>query len=431
MSKLRWPLRLYLLAVITAGGVALLAGTRGATRPTDDSLAVAAILLALASVAKRWPMHLSAKMKLTAGDTATFAAALVLGPFLAMLVAGGSTVVAQLLAGRGSWHNRAFNASAHTLGAGAAAVTYAALADPDGVLLANPVAILVAAIVKYVADSGLVDLAVGLQLRRNPIPTWWPIHRRDLLPHMVLYLLAIPAAILATTHPWALAVFAAPVAMVLLLMRASAGLRQHTRTALHELADLIDQRDPFTHGHQQRTAVLAERLARRMRLQPSQVELIREAARVHDIGKIGTDDHVLLKRGPLDEDEAADMRRHAEIGAKLLARLPEFWEGASLVIAHHERPDGKGYPRGLTSFELPMEAQIVAVADAYDAMTNDRPYRSALSWQATRAEFVRGRGSQWDHRVVDALVAMIDEATSAATEPSGATSSRPVTQPGA
>jgi putative nucleotidyltransferase with HDIG domain len=431
MSKLRWPLRLYLLTVIAAGGGALLAGAVAATGPTSDDLAVAAILLALASVAKRWPMHLSAKMKLTAGDTATFAAALVLGPFLAMLVAGGSTVVAQLLAARGSWHNRAFNASAHTLGAGAAAVTYAALAGPDKILPANPLAILVAAIVKYLVDSGLVDLAVSLQLRRNPISTWWPIHRRDLVPHMALYLLAVPAALLAATHAWALALFAAPVAMVLLLMRGSAGLGHHTRAALHELADMIDRRDPFTHGHQQRTAVLAERLARRMRLQSSQVELIREAARVHDIGKIGTDDQVLLKRGPLDAHEQADMRRHAEIGAQLLARLPEFWEGASLVVAHHERPDGKGYPRGLTSLELPLEAQVVAVADAYDAMTNDRPYRPALSWQATRMEFVRGRGSQWDHRVVDALVAMIDEQTSAATEQSSPTSSRAVTQPGA
>jgi putative nucleotidyltransferase with HDIG domain len=364
-------------------------------------------------------MHLSAKMKLTAGDTASFAAALVLAPFLAMLVAGGSTVLAQLLTRRGSWHNRAFNSSVQALGAGAATLTYGALAGPDTGVLANPLAILAAAIVKYVVDSGLVDLAVGFQLRRNPIVTWWPIHRRDLLPHAVLYLLAIPAARLAATHPWALAVFAGPVAIVLLLMRESAGLREQTRTALHDLADLVDSRDPFTHGHQQRTAALAERLARRMRMQPSQVELIREAARVHDIGKIGTDDHVLLKPGPLDAREEADMHKHSEIGAKLLARLPEFWEGASLVLAHHERPDGKGYPRGLSGHELPLEAQVVAVADAYDAMTNDRPYRPALSGQAMRVELMRGRGTQWDHRVVDALVAMIDE-ESAATAPAAA-----------
>jgi HD-GYP domain-containing protein (c-di-GMP phosphodiesterase class II) len=431
MSKLRWPLRLYILAVIAAGAVALLAGAVATSSVRGDSLAVAAILVAFASVAKRWPMHLSAKMKLTAGDTASFAAALVLGPLLAMLVAGGSTALAQLLTRRGSWHNRAFNAAGHALGAGAAAVTYAALAEPDTSLLANPLAILAAAIVKYLVDSGLVDLAVGLQLRRNPILTWWPIHRRDLLPHAVLFLLAIPVALLVATHPWAVAVFAGPVAAVLLLMRESAGLREQTRTALHDLADLVDQRDPFTHGHQQRTAALAERLARRMRLQPSQVELIREAARVHDIGKIGTDDHVLLKPGPLDEREEADMRRHAEIGGKLLARLPEFWEGASLVVAHHERPDGKGYPRGLSGHELPLEAQVVAVADAYDAMTNDRPYRPALTGPATRAEFVRGRGSQWDHRVVDALVAMIDEESGAATAPVSAPRSRPVPEIGA
>jgi putative nucleotidyltransferase with HDIG domain len=419
---------LYVLTVICAGGIALVVGAVGATSPARESLAVTVILFALASVSKRWPMHLSAKMKLTAGDTASFAAALVLGPFLAMLIAGGSTMVAQLLGRRASWHNWAFNGAVHALGAGAAAVTYTTLAERGGDLSSSPLAIVAAAIVKYAADTTLVDIAVGLQLRRNPIATWWPIHRRDLLPHAALYLLALPAAVLATSHPWALALFAAPVGMVVLAMRETAGLRQRTRIALHELADLVDQRDPFTHGHQQRTAVVAERLARAMRLQPSQVELIREAARVHDIGKIGTADHVLLKPGPLEAHEEADMRRHAEVGAKLLQQLPEFWEGASLVVAHHERPDGKGYPRGLTSPELTLEAQVVAVADAYDAMSNDRPYRPALTWQAARAELVRGRGSQWDQRVIDALTAMIDAEMRAATEPAAVTRPRPVTQ---
>ena len=146
-----------------------------------------------------------------------------------------------------------------------------------------------------------------------------------------------------------------------------------------------------------------------MRLEYAQVELIRDAARVHDIGKIGTNDMVLLKPGPLTEEEQREMRRHTEIGHRLLRRLPEFWEGAELVLSHHERHDGAGYPRGLRGDELPVEVSVISVADTYDAMTTDRPYRKGLAWEAVRAELVRQRGKQWREGAVDSFIEMIDE----------------------
>jgi HD-GYP domain-containing protein (c-di-GMP phosphodiesterase class II) len=155
---------------------------------------------------------------------------------------------------------------------------------------------------------------------------------------------------------------------------------------------------------------MAERLAKRMGLEPSQVELIRLAARVHDIGKVATNDLVLLKPGPLDPSEVVEMRRHSELGATLLGQIPEFWEGASIVLAHHERPDGKGYPRGLRGAELSLETGVVAVADAYDAMSSDRPYRRGMPWQQVRAELLQHRGTQWDSQVVDAFVGLMDDA---------------------
>src|SRR5205809_4594618 len=124
-------------------------------------------------------------------------------------------------------------------------------------------------------------------------------------------------------------------AIVLLTVRDSANVREQTKSAILELADLIDLRDPYTHGHSQRVAGLAERLARRMRLEYAQVELIRDAARVHDIGKIGTNDMVLLKPGPLTEEYFSKQKPAYEIGHRLLRRLPEFWEGAELVLSHH------------------------------------------------------------------------------------------------
>jgi HD-GYP domain-containing protein (c-di-GMP phosphodiesterase class II) len=103
------------------------------------------------------------------------------------------------------------------------------------------------------------------------------------------------------------------------------------------------------------------------------------------------------------------MRRHTEIGHRLLRRLPEFWEGAELVLSHHERHDGAGYPRGLKGDELPLEVSVISVADTYDAMTTDRPYRKGLAWEVVRAELVRQRGKQWRERPVDSFIEMIDE----------------------
>jgi len=117
----------------------------------------------------------------------------------------------------------------------------------------------------------------------------------------------------------------------------------------------------------------------------------------------------LLKPGPLTDEEQREMRRHAEIGHRLLSRLPEFWEGAELVLSHHERHDGAGYPRGLKGDELPIEVSVISVADTYDAMTTDRPYRKGLAWDVVRAELIRQRGKQWRERAVDAFIEMMDE----------------------
>jgi putative nucleotidyltransferase with HDIG domain len=369
-----------------------------------------ALLMAMAAIAQLWPVHLSVKMKITVDDTATFAAALLLGPFYGMVVAGATTLIALHFRGvRQRWYNRGFNAATATLSTGAAATAFLLVAGPGAQVAREPWAIAIAAIVKYVAHSTLVDLVVALQLRRNPLAGWWTLHRRLLPYEAALLVLGALAAIAAQAQPWTLVLFGVPMAIVLFTVRDSARVREQTKTAILELADLIDLRDPYTHGHSQRVAALAERLARRLRLEDAQVELIRDAARVHDIGKIGTNDLVLLKPGPLTDEEQREMRRHAEIGHRLLRRLPEFWEGAELVLSHHERHDGAGYPRGLKGDELPVEVSVISVADTYDAMTTDRPYRKGLAWDAVRAELVRQRGKQWRERAVDCFIEMIDE----------------------
>lgn len=410
MSRLRWQLRAYIAGVTAAGAAALTLAAFGPRPDAGEDVLLIAILLALATLAQVWPVHLSLKIKLTVDDTPLFAAALLLGPFLSILVAGVSALLGlHLRSARMPWYNRAFTAAVSALATGAAAVTYLALADGARPLLSQPLPIIAAGAARYLAQTALVDIAVALQMKRRPFASFWTLHRRDLAQMTGLYLLGAIAAVSADGQPLALVLFAVPMVAMLLTLRDSARVREQTRAALLELADLIDLRDPYTHGHSQRVAALAERLARRLKLQYTQVELIRDAARVHDIGKIGTNDRVLLKPGPLDTAEQAEMRRHVEIGHRLLRRLPEFWEGAELVLAHHERHDGKGYPRGLQGDELPLEVSVIAVADTYDAMTSDRPYRRGMAWEQVRAELVRCRGAQWREIAVDTFIAMIED----------------------
>ena len=399
--------------VIAAGAAALGLGATAlglgafAPRPLGSELAVAIVLLALATAAQLRPVHLTQKTKVTVEDAATFAAALLLDPLLAMLVAGASTALASLR-GRMSWYNRGFNIAAVVVDTGAAALAFTVLSGGAGPSFAVLPAIAAASVLKFGVNSTVVDVAVALQLRRRPLAKWWGRHRRDTAQLLSLYVIGAIGAMAASDSPLALALFVAPSALVLIGLRNIARLEAGTRQAARALGHLIEQRDRYTYGHSQRVAEYAERLARAMRMDQVQVDLIREAAFLHDIGKITTPDAVLQKPGGLDACEAQVMHDHAEHGYALLEQLPAFWEGAEFVRAHHERVDGAGYPRGLRGWELPLEVSIIAVADSYDAMTTDRVYRKALAWPVVRAELLRERGSQWHAPVVDAFLAMIE-----------------------
>ena len=141
------------------------------------------------------------------------------------------------------------------------------------------------------------------------------------------------------------------------------------------LAEALDIRDTGTGQHSHTVARYAELMARELGLEEERVERVRLAGVLHDIGKIGISDRVLTKPGPLDKSEWQEMYTHPEIGARLLSR-PEFADLREWILAHHERPDGLGYPRGLRADQIPIEARILAVADAYEAMTADRCYRA-------------------------------------------------------
>jgi len=173
------------------------------------------------------------------------------------------------------------------------------------------------------------------------------------------------------------------------------------------LAEALDIRDTGTGQHSHAVGRYSELMARELGLGEEHVERVRLAGVLHDIGKIGISDSVLSKPGPLDADEWQEMFTHPEIAARLLSR-PEFDDLRAWILAHHERPDGLGYPYGLTGDDIPLEARILAVADAYEAMTAERVYRPSLGAETARTELKAGSGTQFDAQVVSAFVRALD-----------------------
>ena len=177
------------------------------------------------------------------------------------------------------------------------------------------------------------------------------------------------------------------------------------------LAAIVDQRDPYTAGHSRRVSEYSVLIARQLKCSERDVERVRWSALLHDLGKIGIPDRVLLKNGPLDPEERAIINQHPSIAREILGPVEAMAHIVPCVLHHHERWDGRGYPDGLSGEAIPLLSRIIAVADTFDAMTTDRPYRKGLSIEDARTRLREGAGVQWDVRCIDAAVALIEAGT--------------------
>jgi len=170
------------------------------------------------------------------------------------------------------------------------------------------------------------------------------------------------------------------------------------------LADAIEKRDPYTGGHTQRVTLYSQAIAKYLQLKPLEKKWLKIASLLHDIGKIGVEDDILKKRERLSPEEFNIIKRHSDMGAEILEHVRQLREIVPGVRYHHEHVNGKGYPDGLRGKEIPILAKIVAVADTYDAMTTDRPYRKAMEKEAAVEELKICSGTQLDKEVVEAFI---------------------------
>ena len=182
-----------------------------------------------------------------------------------------------------------------------------------------------------------------------------------------------------------------------------AQLKTAYKESLLVLANAIEARDSYTHAHMKRLSHYASALANQLEWDNAQLEALEYGAILHDIGKIYVPEAVLCKDGKLSEDEWVEMRKHPEVGARMIRDIPYLSAALPMVLYHHERWDGNGYPEGLSGDAIPVSARLLSIADAFDAMTSDRPYRKALSGNVAYQEILDGSGKQFDPGMVETL----------------------------
>ncbi len=323
------------------------------------------------------------------------AAAIVLGPWPAGLVAGLCTLGVRRLRGR-SFGAVAFEASALAIATVAGGYAFLWAGGTTGQL-------------ELLRDLGPVTALalVYLTLRIAFLQVIWAreAFQPDLVAAAGEAALGTTIALFAIHHPWNLAAVVPLALVVHLAYLRLARVRRETLQALETFANIVDERDSSTYQHSIRVARSVDALARAIDFPFSDIDRLRWAARLHDLGKVAVDASVLRKEGMLDGAEWAAMRRHPRLSARLMQRF-EFAAGqARAVEFHHERYDGRGY-YGIDGRQLPLASHILIVADSFDAMTTERPFRAALTREEALAELERNSGTQFHPTVTKAFVAV-------------------------
>jgi putative nucleotidyltransferase with HDIG domain len=397
--------RLYYLGVV-AGAVALVALAWGS--PLPAAWPVVAIGFALLVLAELAPVRLPGGGHMTAGTMVDLPLLLALGPLWTAALDVASTLVVQGLVQRKPLLRVGHNAAIYVLGAFASAAVYVALGGRIGSVEfpGGSLALAACGLTFFLVNSGCVSLAIGLTDGPGPFRIWQRNFQDGILHHLSFVALgALSAVVWSTTGAWGLLLVALPVLVSRHAFQLSVELRSDLKDFVRTLTEVLEEVDPYTRHHSVRVSIYAVRLARGLRRPEPEVDELEYAALVHDLGKIGPQHQFILQKpGSLTHEEQRTLRAHPAAGAEIVAKVRTLRRVAEIVRAHHERPDGAGYPYGLRDDDVPVGSRILNVADAFDAMTSDRPYRRALPLAAALQELERGAGTQFDDGTVRCLL---------------------------
>ena len=335
------------------------------------------------------------------------AAAILLPPGWAAIVAGGSTALGESIRRRSPIRVVFNTAVAFTATLAGGAAYHAALPNGDersfGWTMYPAVLVMLLAYVPIMVVA-VESISTAVAGERWDLKSW--IRPPELLAYLMEACLAVVLAVLISSAPEVLAFSVLILASVFLSIKRHRALKSETRRTLRALASAVDARDPYTAAHSERVSAMAARLAEHIQLPTKQVLVTRWAGRLHDLGKVVVDNSVLHKDGPLDEREWQLMRSHPKVAVDLLAHLSLTRDMLPGIQYHHERPDGRGY-YNLDGEDLPIEAALIALADSYDAMTTDRPYRKALTAEEALRRIEAGLGTQFHPELGGAFIAMV------------------------
>jgi putative nucleotidyltransferase with HDIG domain len=401
--------RLYTLLLVLTTAVAFAITWQSSTQSLNTShLLTAGILLVMIVIAEVLDVSFPRSVitfHVSVSAAFCFAAGLTAGPVLGGIVVALAHAIDGIIARRQPIKT-VVNSAGMGLSTIVSGALYLQLAEPGQSTIGtyqNILATLLAAAVYTLINTGSLALIVAPVMGIGPIEMWrinWGGLHVELLTLVTLGGL-IP--VLVSENPLSIVLLVVP--LLLGPHLAFKGIRQahhETRVAMEGLADALERRDPYTYRHSIRVTEHVRTIVGAMPQIPRPTaEAIIAAAHVHDLGKVGSRDGSLKKPGLLSREERQEIEQHAAIGAEIVSRLEAYRQSIDTIRHHHERWDGSGYPDGLEGELIPLGARIIAVADAFDAMTSDRVYRAALPVDEALAELRVGRGTQFDPQIVD------------------------------
>ena len=379
---------------------------------TADMWWVLIFFIVLSTIVEFMPVELPVGGDVTIGFPIDFVVILVYGPATAIVVTVFGALIGEIVGGKTRWYKIVFNIAQYALSTGIAGMVYQGLGGVVGAInLTNyivPAAI--SAVVFYLINSNLFMIVISLAEEISILSIWKNRVKGIVATYIALAPIGfIMAMVYVSTGIWGIILFFFPLILARRSFELYTKMRKVYLDTIRALAAAIDAKDPYTKGHSERVAELSVDLAQELNLSGRDIEDIEYTALLHDVGKIGIADSILGKKGGLTSQEYEKIKEHTIMGANIIEPVDFLKNSYKAIYHHHEKYNGAGYPDGLKEKDIPLSARIIAVADAYDAMGSDRPYRKKLSKDKILKELKDQSGKQIDPEIVKALLLVLDK----------------------
>lgn len=385
---------------------------------TIDDYILLVVFSVLSAVAETFLILLPKIGGVSVSFALAFSAILLTNPLSAAIItAAGVAFRCPYVDGKGRVHifnnplyKSLFNISQYFINGGIAGIVYVYFDKmiDVGFEFYNPIAGTISLIVYLLLNTFFMAQLMSILLKENMFSIWKSNFFSMMINVILVSLLGIVIAFSYNSYGiGGILLFFIPLLLARYTFKLYIDMRKNYFDTMHVLVRAIEASDPYTSGHSIRVSTYAECIAKQMGLPQGKIDLIKSAALLHDIGKIGIDKNILNKTDKLDDDEFDTIKTHPALGATIISDLSYLSNIADIIKHHHERNDGRGYPDGLSHDNIPIETSILTIADSFDAMTTNRPYRHSLSLEVALSEIKINSGTQFNPDIVDdAIIAL-------------------------